>query len=270
MTTEYLNKLLPDVLTIAREAAAFIRQERESFTLDKVQLKGKNDFVSYVDRGAEEIVIKGLTPLVADAGILSEEGGGRVIEGGLNWIVDPLDGTTNFIHGLPPFAVSIALVRDKEPLLGVILEVQSKEEFTAVKGGGAFLNGQPIQSSGCDKMENALIATGFPYRDYIYMSSFMETLDYFMHHSHGMRRLGSAAIDMAYVACGRVDAFYEYGLKPWDVAAGLIITSEAGCKSCDFARCENMLHGGELITATAPLFPTISAYIQKTMRPNEK
>lgn len=260
-----LKALEGEVIAVAKKAAAFIAQESLRFSTKKVESKGKNDFVSYVDRGAEKIVLEGLSSLPLQAGIISEEGSGVPQPGNLNWIVDPLDGTTNFIHGMPPYCVSIGLVDGEKPLLGVIAEVFSGEIYHAVKGGGAFLNGVPIHSSECKKIADSLIATGFPYREYNRMGAFMETLDYFMRNSHGMRRLGSAAIDLAYVACGRVDAFYEYGLHAWDVAAGLIIVEEAGGKYCDFQGGQNVLFGGELIAATAPLFPEMAAYLTKTM-----
>lgn len=265
MTTNELRDLLPKVEKVANDAADFIAREHEHFSMQRVETKGKNDFVSYVDRGAEKIVLEGLSGLLPGAGIISEEGGGRPADGGLNWIVDPLDGTTNFIHGMPPYAVSIGLARGEELLLGVVIEVTQREVFAGVLGCGATLNGQPIKASGCERIADALVATGFPYREYDRMEQFMATLDFFMRGSHGMRRLGSAATDLVYLACGRVDAFYEYGLHAWDVAAGLVIAKEAGCKVCDFKGGGDVLFGGELIASTAPMYPEISDYLVKTM-----
>ena len=265
MTKEELRELLPRIEAVASSAMAFIAEEREHFSLQRVEAKGKNDFVSYVDRGAEKIVLEGLESLLPSAGVISEEGGGSPREGGFNWIVDPLDGTTNFIHGMPPYAVSIGLARGEELLLGVVGEVTSKEIFSGALGCGATLNGKPIQSSSCVRVSDALIATGFPYREYDRMEQFMDTLDYFMRNSHGMRRLGSAATDLVYLACGRVDAFYEYGLHAWDVAAGLVIAREAGCKVCDFRGGGDVLWGGELIASAPFVFPELSAYLRRTM-----
>lgn len=265
MTTNELRALLPKVERVASQAADFIAHEQEHFSMQRVEAKGKNDFVSYVDRGAEKIVLEGLEGLLPGAGVISEEGGGRPEEGGLNWIVDPLDGTTNFIHGMPPYAVSIGLARGEELLLGVVVEVTQREGFCAAVGCGATCNGRPIEASGCGRIADALVATGFPYREYDRMEQFMQTLDYFMRSSHGMRRLGSAATDLVYLACGRVDAFYEYGLHAWDVAAGLVIAKEAGCLACDFKGEGDVLFGGELIASSAPMYPEISSYLIKTM-----
>lgn len=265
MTKDELRALLPRVEAVAEKAAAFIAGEHEHFSMQRVETKGKNDFVSYVDRGAEKIVLEGLKDVLPGAGVISEEGGGHSLEGGLNWIVDPLDGTTNFIHGMPPYAVSIGLAQGKELLLGVVVEVTQREVFSGALGCGATLNGKPIKASACQHVSDALVATGFPYREYDRMEQFMETLDYFMRNSHGMRRLGSAATDLVYLACGRVDAFYEYGLHAWDVAAGLVIAGEAGCRVCDFKGGDDVLFGGELIASTAPVYEEISAYLVRTM-----
>lgn len=260
-----LQALLPEVEAVGLRAAEFIASEREHFSMQRVETKGTNDFVSYVDRGAERVVLEGLEGLLPEAGVISEEGAGSPREGGLNWIVDPLDGTTNFIHGMPPYAVSIGLARGEELLLGVVVEVTQREVFSGALGCGATLNGRQIKASGCEKVADALVATGFPYREYDRMEQFMETLDFFMRSSHGMRRLGSAATDLVYLACGRVDAFYEYGLHAWDVAAGLVIAQEAGCRACDFTGGHNVLFGGELIASTAPMYPEIADYLVRTM-----
>lgn len=265
MTTDELRALLPKVEEVATLAANFIAREHAHFSMQRVETKGKNDFVSYVDRGAEKIVLEGLSGVLPTAGVISEEGGGDPVDGGLNWIVDPLDGTTNFIHGLPPYAVSIGLAQGEELLLGVVVEVTQREVFSGALGCGATRNGQPIKASGCASIADALVATGFPYREYDRMEQFMETLDFFMRGSHGMRRLGSAATDLVYLACGRVDAFYEYGLHAWDVAAGLVIAKEAGCCVCDFEGGDNVLFGGELIASTKTLYPEIADYLVKTM-----
>lgn len=251
---------------MAHRAADFIREELQRFTQDRVEVKGEHDFVSYVDKTSEEMLLEGLGKILPEAGIISEEGGGNPNPEGYNWVVDPLDGTTNFIHGMPPFAVSIGLVLDNEPVLGVIHEVAMDESFYAVKGCGAFLNGTPIRVTGCAKVEDALVATGFPYYDYSRLEQFFSTLDYFMRYSHGMRRLGSAATDLAYVACGRVDCFYEYGLKPWDVAAGIAIAGEAGAEFSDYEKGNNILHGGEILCAGKPLFAEFQAIVCEAMR----
>lgn len=254
MRIRELQDICVKVIALAERVGMWIAKEQETFSMGSVEAKGKHDFVSYVDKGAEEMILSELRIILPEAGIISEEGGGEPKEGGLNWIVDPLDGTTNFIHGMPPFAVSIGLALGEEVLLGVIHEVGLRETFHAVRGGGAFLGDKPIRSSGCAHVVDALVATGFPYSNYSRMTPFFETMDYFMRNSHGMRRLGSAATDLAWVACGRVDAFYEYGLKPWDVAAGIVICREAGVLFSDFTGGNNILHGGEILCATSACF----------------
>ncbi len=262
---EKLQAIMPEVRRVAGKAAEFIRREREGFSQDRVEVKGEHDFVSYVDKGSERIILEELPKILPEAGIISEEGGGDSHAEGYNWIVDPLDGTTNFIHAMPPYAVSIGLVYNDEPVLGVIHEVGLDECFHAVKGGGAFCNNRPISTSACGEINDALIATGFPFRDYSRLEPFFETLELFMRQSHGLRRLGSAATDLAWLACGRVDAFYEYGLHAWDVAAGIVIAQEAGAEFADFDYGANYLYGGELLCAGKPLFPAFQKAISGIM-----
>ncbi len=258
-----LREICAEVAKVAILAGNTIAERVDS--LSGYDTKGLHDFVTEVDKASETIIVSHLTRLYPEIGILSEEGGGRPLENGYNWIIDPLDGTTNFIHGLPPFAVSIGLARGTELLLGVVHEVTQAETFTAVRGGGAFCNGKPIAATTCASVEDALVATGFPYYDYSRLPQFMQTLEYFMQHSHGMRRLGSAATDLVYVACGRVDAFYEYGLHPWDVAAGLLIAQEAGALYSDYEGGTSCLYSGEIICAAKGVFPEFQGLIRRFM-----
>jgi len=180
------------------------------------------------------------------------------------WIIDPLDGTTNFIHGCPPFSISVGLAgKDETLLLGVVYEIFSGECFYAWKGGKSWLNGKQISVSSIDKTSDALIATGFPYSAFEKIKSIMGSLEYLFFNSHGVRRLGSAAIDLAYVACGRYDAFYEYNLNPWDVAAGAIIVLEAGGKVSDFKGGKNFLYGREVIASNKILHNEFQNIIEK-------
>jgi len=260
-----LSILLPQVERVAKLAGQFIAKERALFSLDRVEVKGEHDFVSYVDKTAEGMILPALRELLPEAGILSEEGGGESKPTGFNWVVDPLDGTTNFIHGMPPYAVSIGLSHGDDVVLGVVYEVTADELFSAVRGGGATMNGAPIRASRCARIDDALVATGFPYSNYEHIGPFFSTMEYFMRHSHGLRRLGSAATDLVYVACGRVDAFYEYGLHAWDVAAGIVIATEAGALCADFAGKGGMLHGGEMLCAAPGLFEEFSREIIRMM-----
>lgn len=243
-----LGLLTSQVDDVARKAGAFIMAERKHFTSGKVEVKGRNDFVSYVDKGAERIIVDGLKTLLPEAGFIAEEGTEARSEARYRWVVDPLDGTTNFIHGMPFFAVSIALIDGNDPVVGVVYELNRDEMFTAWKGGGAWLNGQRIRVSATPDVASSLIGTGFPYYDYARLDGYLELFRHLMQFSRGIRRPGSAATDLAYVACGRFDAFYEYGLSPWDVAAGILLVTEAGGTVSDFSGTADFLFGREIVS----------------------
>lgn len=260
-----LDTISEQVVAIATKAGRFALAERERFTASSIEVKGEHNFVSYVDRTCEKMLVEALADLLPGSGFIAEEGTGAPVEGGLNWIVDPLDGTTNYIHGLAPFAVSIALVEGNQLRLGVIYEPNLDECFRATCDGPALRNGIPISTSETKQVDDALIATGFPYYDYNRLESFFRTMEHFMRHSHGLRRLGSAATDLAYVACGRFDAFYEYGLSPWDVAAGALIVQRAGGKVCDFSGGGNFIFGKEIIASNTPLHPEFLNTVQSIM-----
>jgi len=248
MSTEELCKA---VCTVARDAGAFIREERKQFKSSAIEHKGTNDLVSYVDKTAEQQIVKALTPLIADAGFITEENTLSITGKKYEWIIDPLDGTTNFVHGLPCFCVSIGLTYNGKLCLGVVYEINLDECFYAWQDGGAWLNEKRIYVSDTIALKDSLLATGFPYTDYSRMKPYMEVFDYCMHYSHGLRRLGSAAVDLVYVACGRMEAFYEYGLNAWDVAAGAFIVQQAGGKVCDFNGSDNFLFGREIIATNS-------------------
>ena len=169
-------------------------------------------------------------------------------------MVDPLDGTTNFIHGAPPFSISIALMDNHEIMVGIVYEIVQNECFYAWKDGGAYMNGHKINTSSVKKLSDCLVATGFPYADFSRLDNYLSTFTHFMKNSHGLRRLGSAAVDLAYVACGRYDAFYEYGLHPWDVAAGSVIVKEAGGFVADFKGGNDYVHGQEIIAGNQLIY----------------
>lgn len=207
------------VVETAKVVGQFIKNERAKNQLN-IETKGKNDFVTHLDKASERLIIEYLSPLIPQAGYIAEEATNSTKGVTHNWIIDPIDGTTNFIHGISPFAISIALQENDEIVIGVILELGLNECFYSWKGGDAFMNDIKIHVSKTPLVNQSLIATGFPYSNYTRLEPFMTTLSYFMTHSQGLRRLGSAATDLAYVACGRFDSFFEYDLKPWDVAAG--------------------------------------------------
>lgn len=245
-----LNQICHHVVALAREAGDFLVTESRTFKSHQIETKGLNDFVSYVDKESEKMIVEGLRKILPHSGFIAEEGTGDRVEGGYNWIIDPLDGTTNFVHGIPFYAVSIALESpDKELLIGVVHEPNHNECFYAVKDGGAFLNGKPIQVSPAEDISRGLLATGFPYSDFKQMPQYILSLRELMQKCHGLRRIGSAALDLAYVACGRFEAFFEYNLRPWDVAAGTLLVREAGGKATTFQDGIDCVFGKEIIAS---------------------
>lgn len=248
------KQLCEKVCNVAREAGAFMRNERANFSIDKVETKGVHDYVSYVDKASEELIVKQLKTLLPQAGFLTEEGTVEQCDTALRWIIDPLDGTTNYIHGLSPYSVSIALVENNNPIIGVVYIVESNECFYAWQGGGAWLNGNPINVSEAARLCDSLVVVGFPYKHFDNMANYMLALEFFMKSTHGVRRLGSAAADLAYVACGRAEVFYEYGLSPWDVAAGALLVKEAGGIVSDFSAGNNYLFGKELLASNTKVY----------------
>ncbi len=255
------NTLIAQVKSIAKEAALYIEKERRNFSQEKAEIKGLNDLVSYVDKTSEQMIVKGLSAILPEAGFIVEENS-RTDRHEFNWIVDPLDGTTNFIHGIPCYAVSIALEHKGEILLGVVYEVSRHECFHAVKGHGAFLNDTKISVSSNKTLKDSLIATGFPIHNFTFQENYIEVLRKLMRGTHGIRRIGAAAADLCFLACGRVEAFYEYNLSPWDVAAGALIVKEAGGTVTDFKGDDNWLFGKELIATNAHVQKEFTDLIQ--------
>lgn len=242
-----MQKLLQEVIVLVKETGEFIRQESRNFDESKVEYKGKNDLVSYVDKEAEKRLVQGLSEILPGSGFIAEEGTSTKKSDTYNWIIDPLDGTTNFAHGIPVYAISIALLKRNELSLGVVYEVNRDECFHAIKGGGAFLNHASISVSETNTMDKSLIATGFPYYNFEQMKQYLNIINEFMQSTHGLRRMGSAAVDLAYTACGRFEGFFEYNLNAWDVAAGALLVQEAGGQVTDFKGGADFLFGREII-----------------------
>ena len=257
-----LKEITQEVNRIARETGKFIREEREKFTLSDVEVKGLNSLVSYVDKEAEKRIVRELRNLVPNAAIIGEEDDYKD-SGDYTWVIDPLDGTTNFVHGIPTCAVSIALMKNREHVIGTVYEVSLDECFYAWKNGGAWLNGKSIRVSQQNEFSKSLIATGFPYYDFRYLQEYLELLSQLMKQTHGLRRLGSAATDLAYVACGRFEGFYEYGLSPWDVAAGALIVREAGGTVSDFSNGEDFVFGKEIIADNTSIHGELQQLIEE-------
>ena len=244
-----LQKTLPQVIDIVKQAGAFIRNERLNFDPDRLEFKGTNDLVSYVDREAEQILVKGLRDLLPEAGFITEEQTVSQREADLQWVIDPLDGTTNFVHGIPFFAVSVALISKNVPVLGVVFEINQDECFYAVQDGKAYCNGKEIWVSESNNLSESVISSGYPHLNFDHLPHYLDALSTLMPQTQGMRRMGSAAADLAYVACGRVSCFFESNLNSYDVAAGALIVQQAGGRVTDFSGGNNWLFGREIIAA---------------------
>jgi myo-inositol-1(or 4)-monophosphatase len=249
-----LEKLCEETCDVVRTVGNFIRGERKTFSISKVEYKGLNDMVSYVDKTAEQKLVHALGSLLPSSGFITEEKTTSIHGDEYNWIIDPLDGTTNFVHGVPCFCISVALMHHQKLVIGVVYEINLDECFYAFEHGGAFLNGNKIHVSEVKDLKGSLLATGFPYSDYHRMKPYMEVFNHFIYNTHGLRRLGSAAADLVYVACGRFEGFYEYGLNAWDVAAGALIVLEAGGKVSDFSGADHYVFGKEIIATNKLVF----------------
>ncbi len=252
----------------ARRAASVINRASTQLDLLTVQTKSPNDFVTEVDRAAENAIVEVLRDTYPGHGILAEESGevgpANGEESEFTWIIDPLDGTTNFIHGFPQYAISIALTKGGALEHGVVYDPIRNELFTASRGSGAFLNDRRIRVSRRNRLADALLGTGFPYRKFDHVDAYLATFKELTQKSAGIRRPGAAALDLAYVACGRLDGFWEMGLAPWDMAAGTLLIQEAGGLVSDFAGEANHMTTGNLVAGTPKVFgqllPIVQAY----------
>ena len=258
-----LSKLCSETVTLVKEAGLFIRRESKNFDISKIEYKGRsNDLVSYVDKETEKILVAGLRKILPTAGFIGEEGTSEEGQDYLQWVIDPLDGTTNFLHGMPSFSISVALIQKKVVLVGVVYEINLDECFYAWKNGGAYLNGTKISVSAITEMSKSLIATGFPYSLRGKTDHYFDIIKHMVNHSHGLRRLGSAAVDLCYVACGRFEAYFEFNIHIWDIAAGVLLVQEAGGKVTDYSGGDDYLEGKELLVA-GPIHAEALAIIQK-------
>ena len=257
-----LKELVLQVVDLSREVGRYILNERKSFDPSKTEEKSFNNLVSYVDKVAEQKFIKGLKKILPEAGFIAEESEDIFRKEPFNWVIDPLDGTTNFIFNLPFFCTSVALMQHDKVIIGVIFDPVHNECFYATKGDGAFLNGNPIKVSDTKDLIRSLVATGFPYDDFNRVEEYIHFLGTLTKKTKGIRRLGSAALDLAYVACGRFDTFYEYGLNAWDVAAGALIVEEAGGLVTDFKNSGNFVFGEEILTGNKNIHQEMLEEIQ--------
>lgn len=248
-----MHPMLNTAVRAARRAASVIQRASNNLDLIQPQRKGHNDFVSEVDRAAEKAIIEIILEAYPKHAILAEESGAQG-NSEYVWIIDPLDGTTNYLHGFPQYSVSIALQHKGVITQGVIYDPTRNELFTATRGVGAFLNDRRIRTAKTRDLSESLVATGFPYTDFTHMSRYMSILQEVMQKCAGIRRPGSAALDLAYVACGRFDAFFEFNLKSHDIAAGSLLVQEAGGLVTDMQGEEGYLKSGDIVAGTPRVF----------------
>ena len=256
-----MHPMLTTAVKAARRAGNIINRGARDLDLLTVKTKGPKDFVSEIDHAAEAAIVETLLPAYPDHAILAEEGTnkGANPDADYVWIIDPLDGTTNFLHGFPQYCVSIALAHRDVVQQGVIYDPVRNDLFTATRGRGAFLNDRRMRVSRRTHLRDCLVGTGFPFRDGSYLDTYLQMMKTMITQTAGLRRPGAAALDLAYVAAGFYDGFWEVGLNPWDVAAGSLLVLEAGGLIGDLAGNDNFLHGGQVIAANPKVFAQMVA-----------
>lgn len=269
ITSPIMHPMLTIAVRAARSAGDLI--QRSANNIDKITInqKSRNDYASEVDRMAEQEIIRIIRTAFPDHAILAEESGEQPGNDYL-WVIDPLDGTTNFLHGFPQYAVSIALKHKGKLELGVIYDPNRDELFTAERGGGAMLNNRRIRVSKQLTMKGALIGTGFPFKNQTHMDAYLNMFRAVSVDTAGIRRAGAAALDMAYVACGRLDAYWEIGVSEWDVAAGVLLVQEAGGAVTDFSFNDKYLQSGNIIAASLKMhqlmYQTLNPHVTETLK----
>jgi myo-inositol-1(or 4)-monophosphatase len=255
------------MLTTAREAviaaSEILKENFRKITPAHIRVKSKNDFLTYVDETSEQKIINIIHKKFPDHEIFAEETGSNKQRSDYRWIIDPLDGTKNYISGIPIFSISVALQYKNDIILGIVYDPIQNELFYAEKNKGAFLNGNPIKVNSEANLENSLLATGFPFKYKKYLPLYMDCFEDLFLHCSGIRRMGSAAIDLAYVAVGRFEGFWELGLSPWDIAAGAIIIKEAGGFISDFWKNDDYLHNSFVVASNSLIHDQFLTVIQK-------
>lgn len=248
-------------IDIVSSVAVFIQSEIGNIAPKNIETKSLNSLVTYVDKESERLLVDNLKTIFPIASFLTEENTVEKLDSDWQWIIDPLDGTTNFIHQIPVFSISVALAYKGEIQVAVVYEINKKECFYATKGLGAFLNGNKIKVTSTPILSDALVATGFPYYNFEKIDFYTSFFKYLMKNTRGIRRLGAASVDLCYVACGRFDVFFEYSLAPWDVAAGSLIVQEAGGVVTDFSGKNNYLLGEEIVASNSELHHVFLKYL---------
>lgn len=256
-----LENICLSVCAVVETVGHYIQTESARFNTNCVEYKGLNDLVSHVDRNAEIKLVEALSSLLPNAGFITEEKTVQRVEERFNWIIDPLDGTTNFVHGVPAYAVSVALQEYNQLVLGVVYEPNRDELFYTWGDAHSYLNNRVIRVSDTQILSKSLLATGFPYYNFDEQDAYMAVLKSLMRQCHGIRRIGTAAVDLAYTACGRFDAFYEYNLQVWDVAAGALLVKNAGGNVCDFKGGADFINHKQILASNAHLGVSLSNII---------
>lgn len=252
----------------AREAGAILMEYQRKMSDLQVEAKGRFDYVTEADFAVQEAIVRRIRARHSGHDILAEEAEGSRRRHAVRWILDPLDGTTNFIHGFPAFAVSIAVEQHGSIVLGVVYDPWRHELFLAEQGKGGSVNGRPLAVSGHSRPEQALVATGFPFREKALLPRYLETFSRIFSQVRGIRRTGSAALDLAYVACGRCDGFWEIGLKPWDIAAGHLLIEEAGGRISDFGGGADHIWIGDVVAGNSAIHRILLEVIQEVFGGN--
>ncbi len=258
-----MHPMLYTAVRSVREGARVILMYYNQLDRLDITSKGRNDFVSQADIEAERAILEVLTRAYPDHGILAEESGMK--EGGeYTWVIDPLDGTTNFLHGFPVFCISVAVMKGDAVHHGVVYDPVRDEMFTASRGDGAQLNGKKIRVSKTRQLAPALLGTGFPFREMDYLTPWLRSFEYLLPKTAGIRRAGAAALDLAYVAAGRLDGFWEFGLKPWDIAAGALLIREAGGLIAEFSGGQDFIAKGNVVAGNPLILEELRKVVYRT------
>ncbi|MDP5171719.1 MAG: inositol monophosphatase [Bacteroidia bacterium] len=251
-----------EIQSVIRTAGDFARQEFEVFNFDTVEYKAENDPFTYVDVRTEELLKEGLSQLIPGAGFTTEEAKSQATKNGWEWIIDPIDGTSNFTHGIPHFSISVGLAYQKKMMAGYVFQPVGEVMYHAQKGQGAWENERPLRISPRADLPYALVATGFPYSDMGWRREWVDLVVNVLDAAHGVRRFGSAALDLANVAAGRLDVFFEFNLKSWDVAAGSLLVQEAGGLVTDFQGGNDYIYGRQIVASNGHLHAPMLALLE--------
>ncbi len=262
--SEYQN-LIKELLPLGDKVGEYMRNEIDKVLRSQIEEKDINSLVSYVDQTAEKMIVEKLATLIPEAGFITEEETIKTEEKEIMWIVDPLDGTTNYLFGIPHYSTSIALMVDGKIVLGLVRDNAKREAFYAIKDQGAFLNGNKLKLAKSLDMANSIFVTGFPYSNDYDPSAHLNIIQHWLKNSRGVRRLGSAALDLAYVAAGRVSCYYEGFLNIWDIAAGALIAKEAGAIVSDFSGEQGYLDSCKIIGCHPDIYAEVLEVIKTNL-----